>query len=127
MLREGVRIAKENDDGNRMGLLVRIFLISSLVSLKLSLLVLTHYRLQERRVQSSVPSMACSTGSRNYREHASSMLSHRTSPNHPAMDALVDAFLARALHHKCNKRWPAVEPEVQLDLGVVFYLNDLSR
>lgn len=56
-LREGVRIAEENGGAGGVGLLVGILLMLSLLSLRLSFLLVTCYRLYERRIRSSVPIM----------------------------------------------------------------------
>jgi peroxin-5 len=66
-----------------------------------------------------------------YPEHASSITlpSHYTQP-WAIHDALADAFLsvARALYTNATNGDPTVDPELQVGLGVVFYLNgDFSK
>jgi peroxin-5 len=56
-LKEGVQIAKENGGAGGVGLLVCILLLSSLFSLRPLFLPVARYRLYERRIRTSVPSM----------------------------------------------------------------------
>lgn len=56
--REGVQIAKENGGAGGVGLLVCIIFLSSLLSLRPSSLLVTRYRLYERRIRQSVPNMS---------------------------------------------------------------------